>query len=195
MVFELFIGLGCTWRVVEYMGWAWCVCGWVMRVLKCRKTQPLMQYNSFVEWYRDFVKKETSGYNGFTPVCPFTGGGGVVIPWSYHWTCPRSCLGRAIFWLGWYRPGLGTRIQLFSRNNGIFPSQDRVTPTTQYQDRCAVCLLRSRRKTFLFTYFFTCLFLVDKNGVAEGQFTSMVIEQMSEEETSQVRALYKSSIL
>ena len=29
--------------------------------------------------------------------------------------------------------------------------------------------------------------LVDKNGVAEGQFTSMVIEQMSEEETSQVR--------
>ena len=35
--------------------------------------------------------------------------------------------------------------------------------------------------------FFTFIFSVDKNGVAEGQFTSMVIEQMSEEETSQVR--------
>ena len=35
--------------------------------------------------------------------------------------------------------------------------------------------------------FFTFICLVDKNGVAEGQFTSMVIEQMSEEETSQVR--------
>ena len=38
-------------------------------------------------------------------------------------------------------------------------------------------------------WFFTFIFLVDKNGVAEGQFTSMVIEQMSEEETSQVQQL------